>query len=99
MADPYIALQVVMMPRDANPNVGMAMLPGGGQFPLYHTIFGGILLFVAFHNVPAGVTTFPEFLGFLTDSIKIGSAKATDPAALPGTSQAPGTVTAGGRGA
>ncbi len=44
MSEPYIALQVVMMPRDANPNVGMAMMPGGAHYPLYNTIFGGVIL-------------------------------------------------------
>ncbi len=40
--DRYIALQVLMMPRDANP---MATLqPDGGGVPLYRTIFGGVLL-------------------------------------------------------
>ena len=43
-SSPYTALQVVMMPRDANPNIGMALLPGGGHYPLYNTIFGGVLL-------------------------------------------------------
>src|SRR5712691_5473177 len=38
--DRYIALQVLMMPRDANP---MATLqPDGGGVPLYRTIFGGV---------------------------------------------------------
>jgi len=41
---PYTALQVVMMPRDANPNIGMALMPGGGHYPVYNTIFGGVLL-------------------------------------------------------
>ena len=42
MYEPYLALQVVMMPRDANPNP--SVLPGWGPYPLYSTIFGGILL-------------------------------------------------------
>src|SRR5437588_2568762 len=37
----YLALQVVMMPRDANPHA--TIVPGTGQ-TLYMTIFGGILL-------------------------------------------------------
>jgi acyl-CoA thioesterase YciA len=44
MSEPYLALQVVMMPRDANPNVGMAVMPGGAHYLLYNTIFGGVLL-------------------------------------------------------
>jgi acyl-CoA thioesterase YciA len=42
MAEPWIALQTVMMPKDANPH--LAMLPGGGETPLYCTIFGGVIL-------------------------------------------------------
>src|SRR5262245_7004686 len=42
MSEPYLALQVVMMPRDANPNP--SVVPGWGPYPLYSTIFGGILL-------------------------------------------------------
>jgi acyl-CoA thioesterase YciA len=37
----YLALQVVMMPRDANPQA--TVVPGTGQ-TLYMTIFGGIIL-------------------------------------------------------
>jgi len=44
MAEPYLALQVVMMPRDANPHFGVVAMPGVGQYPLYNTIFGGVLL-------------------------------------------------------
>jgi acyl-CoA thioesterase YciA len=41
MPDPYLALQVLMMPKDAN---GMPPLPGSGAgFPQL-TIFGGVLL-------------------------------------------------------
>jgi acyl-CoA thioesterase YciA len=45
MADqkgPWIAIQVVMQPKDANSHPGT--LPGYGQYPLYSTIFGGVLL-------------------------------------------------------
>src|SRR6266852_9956997 len=38
----YLALQVVMMPRDANPLP--TVLPGMGQNYLYLTIFGGVIL-------------------------------------------------------
>jgi acyl-CoA thioesterase YciA len=41
MSEPYLALQVVMMPRDANPH---PTLHPCGQFTSYSTIFGGILL-------------------------------------------------------
>jgi acyl-CoA thioesterase YciA len=41
MSERYLALQVVMMPRDANPQ---PTLHPTGQFASYSTIFGGILL-------------------------------------------------------
>ncbi len=41
MSEPYLALQVVMMPRDANPQ---PTVHPSGQFTSYSTIFGGILL-------------------------------------------------------
>jgi acyl-CoA thioesterase YciA len=41
MDEPYLALQVIMMPRDANPIP--TVMPGMAS-PLYATIFGGILL-------------------------------------------------------
>src|SRR5581483_12243467 len=41
MAEPYIALQVLMMPRDTN---GMQVLPGAAlEFPKL-SIFGGVIL-------------------------------------------------------
>jgi acyl-CoA thioesterase YciA len=42
MSDSYLALQVVMMPRDANPIP--TVLPGATQTRLYSTIFGGVIL-------------------------------------------------------
>jgi acyl-CoA thioesterase YciA len=42
MSDPYLALQVVMMPRDANPTP--AVLSGTERSVLYATIFGGVIL-------------------------------------------------------
>jgi acyl-CoA thioesterase YciA len=42
MSDPYLALQVVMMPRDANPTP--TVLPGAERRCLYATIFGGVIL-------------------------------------------------------
>jgi acyl-CoA thioesterase YciA len=41
MSETYLALQVVMMPRDANPH---PTLHPSGQFTLYSTIFGGVML-------------------------------------------------------
>jgi acyl-CoA thioesterase YciA len=41
MSEPYLALQVVMMPRDANPHPTLHPI---GRFTSYSTIFGGILL-------------------------------------------------------
>ena len=41
MSEEYLALQVLMMPKDAN---GMMMLSGDAQRPLILTIFGGVLL-------------------------------------------------------
>ena len=40
--EPWTAIQVVMMPRDANPLP--TMMPGSGHNALYGTIFGGVLL-------------------------------------------------------
>jgi acyl-CoA thioesterase YciA len=42
MAESYLALQVIMMPKDANPVP--TLMPGVGQFPLFGTIFGGVIL-------------------------------------------------------
>src|SRR5579871_6281127 len=44
MDEPYLALQVIMMPRDANPIPSPTLLPGFGQHTLYSTIFGGVIL-------------------------------------------------------
>jgi len=44
MSEVFTALQVVMMPRDANPNVGMVHSPKGTPYFLYNTIFGGVIL-------------------------------------------------------
>jgi acyl-CoA thioesterase YciA len=41
MSEPYLALQVIMMPRDANP---MPTLLANGEYGPFTTIFGGILL-------------------------------------------------------
>ena len=41
MSEPYLALQVVMMPKDANPH---PTLHPSGLFTAYSTIFGGVLL-------------------------------------------------------
>ncbi len=42
MSEPYLALQVIMMPRDANPLPSVS--PGISDTPLYSTIFGGVIL-------------------------------------------------------
>jgi len=39
MPEPYLAISVVMMPRDANPNANFA-----GAYPVYSTVFGGVVL-------------------------------------------------------
>jgi acyl-CoA thioesterase YciA len=44
MTDRWLALKVVMMPKDANPLPGIVTMPSGGNYPLYNTIFGGVLL-------------------------------------------------------
>jgi acyl-CoA thioesterase YciA len=41
MSEPYLALQVVMMPKDANP---VPVLHGHGPDHLYLIIFGGVIL-------------------------------------------------------
>jgi acyl-CoA thioesterase YciA len=42
VSEPYLALRIVMMPRDANPIP--TVLPGFGPGALYGTIFGGVIL-------------------------------------------------------
>jgi acyl-CoA thioesterase YciA len=42
MSEDYVALQVIMMPRDANPI--LTALPGKDHQRLYSTIFGGVIL-------------------------------------------------------
>jgi acyl-CoA thioesterase YciA len=42
MSEPYLALQVIMMPRDANPQP--TVTAAGSPYPAYSTIFGGVLL-------------------------------------------------------
>jgi len=39
MSEPYLAIAVVMMPRDANPNATAV-----GAYPAYSTVFGGVIL-------------------------------------------------------
>lgn len=41
--EPWLAVQKVMMPSDANP-IPYGVLPGIGQIPVYSTIFGGVIL-------------------------------------------------------
>jgi len=42
--EPYTAVKVVMMPQDANPLPGVTVLPDGTRYPLYNTVFGGVIL-------------------------------------------------------
>ncbi|QEL18350.1 acyl-CoA thioesterase [Limnoglobus roseus] len=44
MSEPYLALQVVMMPKDANPHPTPFLLPDGTTGTLFATIFGGVIL-------------------------------------------------------
>lgn len=44
MAEKYVALQVVMMPKDANPLPSVATAPGGAPYAGYLTVFGGVIL-------------------------------------------------------
>lgn len=41
---PYTALQIVMLPKDANPLVTYSTVAGNTQTALYQTIFGGVIL-------------------------------------------------------
>jgi acyl-CoA thioesterase YciA len=40
----YTAVKVVMMPQDANPLPGVTTLADGTRYPLYSTVFGGVIL-------------------------------------------------------
>jgi acyl-CoA thioesterase YciA len=40
----WTAIRTVMMPQDANPIPGTMTLPGGTQYPVYSTVFGGVIL-------------------------------------------------------
>ena len=51
--------------RPASASPALRRLPLGILF----TGIGGLLLFVAFHNLPGDVDSFPSFIGFLTDEI------------------------------
>jgi acyl-CoA thioesterase YciA len=42
--EPYTAIKMVMMPQDANPLPGLMTLPNGTSYPLYSTVFGGVIL-------------------------------------------------------
>ena len=44
MPEPYLAISVVMMPKDANPNANVAAFAGGASYPVYSTVFGGVIL-------------------------------------------------------
>lgn len=53
-------------------------VPSSASLPLgiLSVGIGALLLFVAFHNLPDTVDSFPSFIGYLTDQVKTGSAKA-----------------------
>ena len=53
-------------------------IPRAASLPLgiLFTGIGGLLLFVAFHNLPGDVDSFPTFIGYLTDQIGGGTAAA-----------------------
>jgi hypothetical protein len=51
-----------MVPRPAALPIGILMVG-----------LGSVLLFVAFHNLPPDVGTFPEFLGYMTTKIQGGA--------------------------
>lgn len=40
----YTAVKVVMMPQDANPLPGLATMHDGTSYPVYSTVFGGVIL-------------------------------------------------------
>ena len=50
-----------MVPRPAALPLGILMVG-----------LGSVLLFVAFHNLPENIGTFPQFLGYLTGKIRGG---------------------------
>ena len=50
-----------MVPRPAALPIGILLVG-----------LGGMLLFVAFHNLPADIGTFPQFLGYMTGKIQGG---------------------------
>ena len=41
-SEPWLAIQVIMMPKDANPIPNL--LHASSKYPLYSTIFGGVIL-------------------------------------------------------
>jgi acyl-CoA thioesterase YciA len=44
MSEPYTALQIVMLPKDANPMVTYQTVQANASTGLYQTIFGGVIL-------------------------------------------------------
>jgi len=63
----------VGVPRAASLPVGILLVGGGA-----------VLLFVAFHNLPASVTNFPELIGYLAESVR-GNVKGSPTGAAAGT--------------
>jgi hypothetical protein len=61
--------------------VGVSSPPGAAlPFGILEVGLGGMLLFVAFHNLPDTVTTFPGFLSFVSGSITGKAPAAANPA-------------------
>lgn len=58
------------------PAVGSVPVPEGGQLApaigIASVTTGSVLLFVAFHNLPSDVSSFPAFIGYLQHQVKTG---------------------------
>lgn len=63
---------VWMMSHVGGDMAGGMGVPRAASLPLGILLTGGgaVLLFVAFHNLPANVTNFPELIGYLVDTIR-----------------------------
>lgn len=80
----------------SNPAAGMSVMgfsppsripaPGGELAPamgIAAVTIGAILLFVAFHNLPDTVGTFPEFISYLQQGVKSGSLSGAEAGGVP----------------
>lgn len=56
---------IQVVPRPAALPLGIAL-----------TGFGGVLLFIAFHNLPSNVSTFSDFVGYVVQEIQTGASTA-----------------------